>query len=222
MAFNSDDKLLVTGGSYSGERPHHVKVWDLNQKKESKAFPIKEGKAVAVAVSADSKLVAANDATEFFGKALKGIRVWDLSQDGKLEILTGDTESIRGLAFSPDSKLLACGGEAKVELWDLASKTVKRTFLLFPNAAVFRLAFSPDGKRLAIGYSTVQGNFKNQFSAPRVGIFDVDSGESLFSSLGTEFKKEANFIHQVLWNATGDKLITSTNFDVVLWNVPGR
>jgi WD40 repeat protein len=65
--------------------------------------------------------------------------------------LPAHKDGVHAVAFSPDGKLLAsCGGDPKVQIWDMLSGKLLATFKKHNND-VSCLAFSPDGKNLASG-----------------------------------------------------------------------
>jgi WD40 repeat protein len=69
----------------------------------------------------------------------------------KAYTLQGHTGLITDAAFSPDGTRLAVGGSGeKIWLWDVATRTLERTFVL-PVGGGATLAFSPDGRFLAAG-----------------------------------------------------------------------
>jgi WD40 repeat protein len=59
---------------------------------------------------------------------------------------------VLALAFSPDGKRLASGSTRSIQLWDIATGELIKTFDVSWTQTV---AFSPDGQRLASGSGSV-------------------------------------------------------------------
>ena len=105
-------------------------------------------------------------------------RLWDVTTGELLKTLTNDLDIHRHiLNFSKDGKTLACSatsgkaGSRKIELWDVATKTLRTTLLTTKlDSKIGRLVFSPDSK-------TVAGVIQND----KIQICDVNTGEELSS-----------------------------------------
>lgn len=101
------------------------------------------------------------------------LRLWDVTTGNLLKTLT-QNPSLRGiLTFSKDGKTLACqtrGGE--IELWHVATKTLRTTLSGKIDSAIQELAFSPDSKMVA-------GTYRNG----EIQVWDINTGEELFSFL---------------------------------------
>ena len=127
-----------------------------------------------------SKLVFSPDGTLLVSGAYNQapLRLWDVTTGKLLKTLTKDLDIHRHiLNFSKDGKTLACSatmpkaGSRKIELWDVATKTLRTTLLITKlDSKIGQLAFSPDSKTVA----GVSGNDKIQ-------IWDVNTGEELSS-----------------------------------------
>jgi RNA polymerase sigma factor (sigma-70 family) len=141
-------------------------------KKAGAIFRVPDSYTLAVALTADGKLLAR-------GGADNTVDLWDVASGKKLHTLKGHTVPILRVAFSPDGKTLASitgswlpdevRGEVKV--WDVVSGKERASLNGHPTR-MLSLAFSPDGKTLASAAGTVK-------------LWDVDTGkEKLELKLG--------------------------------------
>jgi WD40 repeat protein/ferric-dicitrate binding protein FerR (iron transport regulator) len=135
-----------------------MKLWDVAARRMRTALPMPLPGAVAVAISADGRNLAAACPD----KAAKLVRVfvWDAASGEQRAAFVGPPD-VSALAFSPDGRRLAVGGAdgkhgPDFVLWDLAANTQEA---VPPQAVpqgnkwhgVASLAFSPDGGILALG-----------------------------------------------------------------------
>ena len=97
----------------------------------------------ALAFSPDGRMLAV-------GGRDGDMRVWDRSSGTQGAVLTPGEEPVGALAFSPDGRTLAVGAGGTVELWDVATWSLRER-LGWHEGRVTCLAYSPDGARLASG-----------------------------------------------------------------------
>ena len=127
-----------------------------------------------------SKLLFSPDGTLLVSGAYNQapLRLWDVTTGKLLKTLTNDLDIHRHiLNFSKDGKTLACSattpkaGSRKIELWDVATKTLRTTLLITKlDSKIGQLAFSPDSK-------TVAGVSRND----KIQVWDVNTGKELSS-----------------------------------------
>jgi RNA polymerase sigma factor (sigma-70 family) len=139
MAFSSDSKTLVAGGS-----AQILQLWDVSSGK-SLATAEGLGRSVeAVTFSPDSKRLAAS--------SRNAVLVWDIGTS-KLSVSLEDATQICSLAYSPDGKVLAgghSGSDRPVLLWDpVTGKRLSSLRTPMPTTAASSLAFAPDSKTVA-------------------------------------------------------------------------
>ncbi|MBI1227537.1 MAG: hypothetical protein GC192_20055 [Bacteroidetes bacterium] len=163
LAISPDNKFALTG---TYERM--VVLWDLEEEKPLKSFTGHNGKVTSVAFSPDGKMAmsAADDNT---------VAVYDVTLRKLVSTIPGQANRWSPVAFSPDGKtFLSIAFEAsKVEWWDIASKTIIRTFSLsngpdarFPDliyrTSLATAVFSPNGDRflLSSGNDVLLWNLK--------------------------------------------------------------
>lgn len=104
VTFSTDGRFLV-----AGSRDRAVRLWETRRFTEVRRLIGHQDAVVALAVSADGRLLAsASDST---------IRVWDLETGDSLQTARGHTGQIYGLAFSPDGFLASGSQDATVRLW---------------------------------------------------------------------------------------------------------
>ena len=107
------------------------------------------------------------------------------------------------LTFSPDGTQLAVGFNGVIQLWDVSSQSLRRTFNGFERG-ITRIAFSPRGERLAAG--TTDG---------QVWLWSIVTGQCLqVISTGTRG------VRSLAFSADGTRLVTATNkAAVAVWDV---
>ena len=85
-----------------------------------------------------------------------------------------DSSAVRALAFSPDGILAAASAGGQVTLWDLATRTVRRTFVN-PHDVLETVAVSPNGRLLAYAGDRGSITLVDRFSGRRK-VLAVDTG----------------------------------------------
>ena len=126
VCFSPDgSRLAAAAGAWPNVPNRHpeVKLWDVAARREIRSFQgIRGSSALAVAFSADGKLLAAGD-------ALWAARVWEVDSGKKLKDFDGGhSQPVHWVAFSPDGRRLATTSEdGLVVLWDVSSGAQVRT-----------------------------------------------------------------------------------------------
>jgi dipeptidyl aminopeptidase/acylaminoacyl peptidase len=130
--------------------------------------PLKNGRAVSVAIAPDGKTLAA----AIVGRDDGAVCVWDLAT-GKELLRFGEFDDwVRTVAFSPDGKLLAAQTRNGIHLYDaVTGKPQKRIALEYFFITSF--AFAPDGKTLAVG----EGGFRKDDKPFQIRLFDIATGK---------------------------------------------
>src|SRR5262245_23326374 len=116
VAFLPDDNLLTAGNDGTARlwspAGKELRRFNLPQQVEQAQFGRRT--YFSVAVSADGKVLAANDGQQ-------GIRLWDVASVGERKPIQV-TDGIQALALSPDGKAVAATGAAGVvTVWDTTS-----------------------------------------------------------------------------------------------------
>jgi WD40 repeat protein len=137
-AFSPDESRLATVGD-----DLTVRLWDARTGASLEGWQAHEVKTLAVAFSADGRLVATGGSSREGGE----VKVWD--GDGRLLLGVSDhPEGVVSVAFSPDrSRLLSSDIGGKVKVRDAETgKVLWETGPSNPSAAA---TFSPDGRWVA-------------------------------------------------------------------------
>ncbi|OAI39995.1 hypothetical protein AYO40_00875 [Planctomycetaceae bacterium SCGC AG-212-D15] len=146
-----------------------TRIWVVDSGKELKALPGKGEEnpgAVArhaLALSSDGKTLAQ---AQYQRKS--PITVWNVVTGRQLWSAESAAGLFRVLAFSPDGKFLAEGGRDQINLWDVASGKLQRSWQGFAR----RLSFSPDG-------STLLAEIRHHGDRHGLHLWNVQTGKEL-------------------------------------------
>ena len=196
VAFSPDGRLLA-----SGSRDCTAKLWDVATGSPLATFSRHLDAVSAVAFSPDGKTLATGSANSTSSTA----RLWDISTKKELANLTDghftDGSKVCSLVFFPDGKTLAMGLWYDVQLWDVATRHVRSTFL-GDRLNLESLAVSRDGKMLALAGSA------------GVRLMDVETGQQRAA-----LKVSFDYAHCVAFSPDGKTLgLGNQSGDVVRWD----
>jgi WD40 repeat protein len=160
LAFSPDGKYLVAGfGAKNMLVPRSsrnpLKVWEVAPRRLVRRLNGHTGYCVSVDFSKDGTLLAtgSRDGTAILWSTATWNRVKTLQnpeQDSQFK-QPGGRGMIDDVGFSPDGKTLALASrEGSVQLWDIASGTIRDAFKGH-SSAVTAVVFSPDRRTLASG-----------------------------------------------------------------------
>ena len=166
VAFSADGKLVG-----SASRDKTAKLWD--SRTGELRHTLKHGEEVfGIAFSPDEKTVACGGENQLtLWNARTGEPVWKTAADET----PGQNDSgrpkgaARSLAFGADGALLATAGgnDQAVRLWEVGSKTLRRTL----SRAGATVSFSPDGKMIVCGDKREDG-----VQISKVTLWDAQTG----------------------------------------------
>jgi WD40 repeat protein len=188
-----DGKLIAVG------EEGDVNVWDAKTAERLRALGA--GWQRGVALSPDGKHLVWSIPDESVKYTMPGepnviytgskLQLYDLAAGQFIDRFASYEGEARDLGFTPDGKTLLTinHSNAKVEVWDVATGKVQRSFLLVRDKdekaaryAVRRAHLSPDGTLLAVNYhSTERRRFLGAFA---VRLYDVKTGKELFDLPG--------------------------------------
>ncbi|REJ97061.1 MAG: hypothetical protein DWQ34_02810 [Planctomycetota bacterium] len=208
VAFSADGKQLATAGD-DGK----INLWDSATGKHLETLTGHTAAVTALAFLEGGSLVsaAADNSTVLWETRPQ----WKLagrlgaSEENPLDVSASPfVDRVLCLDFSPDGALLATGGgdpsrSGELMLWDVANRSLVRTFEDAHSDTVFDVEFSWDGKLLASGAA-------DKF----VKTFNVETGEFVRS-----YEGHTNHVLGVSWKADGS-VIASAGADnaIKLWN----
>jgi WD40 repeat protein len=209
LAFSADGKQLASAGD-----DQVVHLWDGNTGRCLETFAGHGAAIAATTFAVDGTLLSAGaDQSIIAWETQPGWRLagWlGPAADAPLELGPSPfVGRVLALAFSPDGKLLATGGgeasrAGELLLWDVATRSVARTFTDAHSDTVLGLEFSRDGKFLLSGAA-------DKF----VKIFDVSTGNHVRS-----FEGHTHHVLDVSWKADGTAIATAGADDQIkVWTV---
>src|SRR6185369_3020726 len=138
LAFNSDGRVLATGGVESKANIDIAAMMTgaMNPRAQK---PKKGAKQPDYAdMMKDLKV-----------EAVGTVKLWDVTTGQQMAELKGHGRGVTKVAFSRDGKLLAsCSSDNTIKIWDVATQNELRT-LTGHTAGIESLDFSPDGRLLA-------------------------------------------------------------------------
>jgi len=212
-AFSPDGKRLVVVGSAGS-----LRLWDLAAGQEMATYPGRQNETAEVVFTADSsRLLTLSRSGE--------LRQWDATTCPESRTLA-PTATLGG--FSPDGRWYVAGGQKGIELYDVVTGTLRRTFgppvespdapalvllggagdvvrqILYPQ--ITALSLNADGSRLAT-LSQPQAMFSED---AKLSVWDTANGSLLFQE---PVEWHSGHLAEMAWNVTGDRLaITRRNF----------
>lgn len=209
VAFVDEGKLIATAGDDGV-----IRLWSGTTGKPLEEI-IGHRSSIDLLVSGQNRLlVSASDD--------KSILAWDANPrwnviatlgpppENMLDLAQSQfVNRVLSLAFSPDGKILATGGgepsrSGELILWDVAAKSVLRTFVDPHSDTIFGIDFSSDGKFLVTGGAD---KFVKQF--------DVETGKLVRS-----FEGHTHHVLDVSWRGDGSRIVSAgADNTVKVWNV---
>jgi WD40 repeat protein len=167
LKFSPDGRVLAAAASGSCQQKDSsgvVHLWDPTSGKLLRELPTAGEAALSVAISPDSRRVAAGTGSR--------VHVWDL-RTGQEMAASDDAhqDNVNQIAVSRDGLVATAGRDHTARLWDL--QTGRQRHKLPHGAQVPAVAFSPDGTRLATASDD-----------EKVHLWDVRTGRELFRWTG--------------------------------------
>ncbi|MBI3861348.1 MAG: hypothetical protein HY290_05585, partial [Planctomycetia bacterium] len=149
LAFNPSGNILATG-SY-----REVKLWTRPENVQRLNLAASTGAVPAVAVSPDSKWIAASSADNT-------IKLFNYADGQQARALAGHAGVVSGLQFSPDNaRLISSSHDKSIRIWNVADGALLARIDV--PAAVNGVAYSHDGAKIA---AACADNMVRVFAAP--------------------------------------------------------
>jgi WD40 repeat protein len=193
LRYSPNGKVLVSAG-------RQVCIWDANTGQELHRFGYVSSAMGAIAISADSNLLAHTDEDGT-------IHLRELMTAKEIRSFKGSAHRGHSLSFSSDGKILASSGNnALVQIWEVATgQEIRR--LAGPVNSNSTVAFSPAGNRLATAGRDGVVRLWDPGNGKEVRQFEGFQAPPLFSSDGKLLALHgANKAVQVMEVATGQVL----------------
>src|SRR4030095_3632643 len=157
VAFSPDGNYMIAGGLDKSAR-----VWNMQTADEILRLTNSASiYAVAFSPNGDSVLTGSADGT---------VQLWDVQPRPALPIFRDgpDKTGLSGVVYSPDGKFLATGGANGLQVWEVGTGRLERTFG-DSGFIKYGVRFSPDGHYLLSG---------DQISGV-TSLWDASTGEKL-------------------------------------------
>ena len=209
LAMAADGKRLVTVTHVNGIENATLHIWNVDEKREERLLKNFSGQIAAIAVSGDGKRVMTSQETRVGSGQNAELKIWDADNGDLVAEIPSETLHAPYLALDAAGKRVACGGEALIRVFDVA--TMKLVLRVSDIKQIFGLegsiALSADGKRLAGCVDEV------------VKVWDIDSGKEALT-----IDDHTQFADAVTFTADGKRLVTaSADATVKVWDaVTGR
>ncbi|XP_071976082.1 transducin beta-like protein 3 [Engystomops pustulosus] len=127
MTFDPTSTLLATGGC-----DNTIKIWDMHKRYCTHNLKGSFGVVHLVEFHPDMSLL------QLFSSSMDyKIRIWDLQTSKCVSILETHFSAVTSLSFSPDRNTMISSGRDKIcAVWDLETKSVKRTIPVYESVEV--------------------------------------------------------------------------------------
>jgi formylglycine-generating enzyme required for sulfatase activity/tetratricopeptide (TPR) repeat protein len=156
-----------------------------------------------VAFSPDGRYLAGGNLNWAGGIRPYVIKIWDVQTGNAAATLQGAPGWLSTIAFDGDGKRLFCGGEKGVDVWDLATGKIVRSFGAEDGAnGLYSFALSPDGKKLAWGNAST-----------KVKVCEIGSDKPPVTLDGHEAG-----IQYAAYSPDGKLLATGSDKELLLWD----
>ena len=136
LAFSSDDRHLISGGS-----EHTAIVWDTAARKVVHVLKEHRGAVSATGFTPDGlrAVTASQD---------RSLRLWRVADGALLREMTGHTDEVVSMAIAADGTIASQDKTGAIRFWDGRTGTFIKTIAPFPWSGA--IAFSPDGRELLV------------------------------------------------------------------------
>src|SRR5262249_42714521 len=160
-----------------------------------------------VAFSPDGRYLAGGNRNRAGGNNPYVIKIWDVQTGKVTATLQGVLGQFWAIAFDGDGKWLFCGGEKGLDVWDIASSKIVRSFGAEDRAdGFYSLALSPDGKKLAWGNTSTKVKVWEIGSDKPPATLDSHTADSRYAAYSPDGKLLATGSEKELLLGDAEKL----------------
>jgi len=180
---------------FSASKDGTVMRWNTNLPYQQAVDLPSTAASVAIAPDGNSVAVGLTDGTLCLYALPTSQLLWEKCKEHTKQL------HIKRVAFSPDGTLLA-SASSTAKLWRVKNGNLLQTFNDHTDK-INALAFSPDGHTLATA------SFDGQ-----IGLFTVGTQQKYLYQA-----HDGNDVNAVSFNASGTQLLSTSDYDVRLWNL---
>ncbi|XP_054851571.1 transducin beta-like protein 3 [Eublepharis macularius] len=215
MAFDPTSTLLATGGCDST-----IKVWDVIKQYCTHNLKGSSGVVHLVKFHPDASQL------QLFSSSMDyKIRLWDLQSSKCIALLESHYSAVTCLAFSADSETLVSSGRDKIcTVWDLNTRTVKRTIPIYES--IESVVLLPEGTDFSpLGVKKPGFRFLTAGSKGILQVWDPSTATCVYSqplphhlAASEEEAGEHSLVHCVLVPVKDEVITVNAEHNIVLYN----
>jgi WD40 repeat protein/poly(3-hydroxybutyrate) depolymerase len=181
-----------------------VAVFDARTGERFRTLSARADQIVSVSFSPDGRHLAGLNLTD--PKTPYAIRIWELASGKEQTAIQGAAGRAWAIQYAPDGKQLFCLGSKGLDVWDLPTEKIARSFPAAPGVVpnlVHAFGLSADGKKLAWGGDSPKVHVWTVGSDDPPRLLDGHTRSIMYAAFSPDGKVLAtgNYTELILWDA---------------------